>query len=62
MDYVSIGSDNGLSPVWHQAIIWNNAAHFETIFSEILNIKFFIHENTFENVACKMVDILSRGR
>ena len=23
-DITIIGSDNGLSPVWHQAIIWTN--------------------------------------
>ena len=26
------------------------------------NTKFFIHENAFENIVCKMVAILSRGR
>ena len=36
-----IGSDNGLSPEWHQAIIWTNAAilligPLETNLSEIL--------------------------
>ena len=36
-----IGSDNGLSPGWLQAIIWTNAeilliGHLETNFSEIL--------------------------
>ena len=38
----SIGSDNGLSPGWHQAIIWTNAGillirTLGTIFSEILS-------------------------
>ena len=42
-----IGSDNGLSPGWHQAIIWTNAGillieHLGTNFSEIL-----IKINTF---------------
>ena len=37
-----IGSDNGLLPGWHQAIIWTNAGifligPFVTNFSEILN-------------------------
>ena len=41
MDYVSIGSDNGLSPARRQAIICNNAVHFETIFSEILIKTYF---------------------
>ena len=36
-----IGSDNGLSPGWHQAIVWTNVAillieHLGTNFSEIL--------------------------
>ena len=25
VNYAIIDSDNGLSPVWHQAIIWTNA-------------------------------------
>ena len=38
---IIIGSDNGLSPGWHQAIIWTKAGIFligplGTIFSEIL--------------------------
>ena len=49
VNWVNIGSDNGLSPVWCQAIIWTNAGllpngtnlvKFETKY------KFFINENT----------------
>ena len=41
MNQVSIGSDNGLSPIRRQAIIWTNAGllsigPLETNFSEIL--------------------------
>ena len=25
LNWVIIGSDNGLSPIWHQVIIWTNA-------------------------------------
>ena len=62
MNQVSIGSDNGLSPIQRQAIIWTNAGllsigHLGTIFSEIL-----IHEHASENVVCEMAAILSRGR
>ena len=41
VNYTIIGSDNGLSPGWHQAIIWTNAGilfiePLGTNFSEIL--------------------------
>ena len=41
VNYAVIGSDNGLSPVWRQAIIWTNARllliePLGTNFSEIL--------------------------
>ena len=56
-----IGSDNGLSPRQHQAIIWTNAGILliETLgtnFSEILiRIQiFFILENALEIVVCEM--------
>ena len=52
-----IGSDNGLLPAWHQAIIWTNAGilftgSLGTNFNEILIkiYKFFIQQNAFENV------------
>ena len=52
-----IGSDNGLSPSRHQAIIWTIAGilligPLGTNFSEI-----FIEENAFENVVCEMAFI-----
>ena len=61
-----IGSDNGLSPRRHQAIIWTNAGilligPLGTKFSEILvKILSFIQENAFEKVVCEMAAILSR--
>ena len=50
---VSIGSDNGLLPIRHQAIIWTNAGilligRLGTNLSEILiEIHTFIQENAF---------------
>ena len=69
LNWVSIGSGNGLSPVWCQAITWTNADFLSTgplgtNFSEI-QIKMqnlLINENAFENVVCKMVAILLRWR
>ena len=58
-----MGSDNGLSPVWCQAIIWIHAEskpigiNFKEIW--IKNSNIFIKENTFENVDCKMSAIVS---
>ena len=59
-----IGSDNGLSPGRHQAIIWTNAGILlirilGTNFTEILikNWYIFIEENAFENVVCEMASI-----
>ena len=53
----SIGSDNGLSPIRRQAIIWTNAGLLSigplgTIFGEKNNqtTKLFIYENASENV------------
>ena len=51
-----IGSDNGLSPGWHQAIIWTNAGillfgPLGTNFNEI-SIKIYIH--SFKKVHFKM--------
>ena len=69
MNQVSIGSDNGLSPIPPQAIIWTDAGllsirPLETVFSEILtkNTKLFIHENASVNVVREEAAILSRGR
>ena len=54
--YATIGSDNGLSPVWHQAIIWTNAwilliGLLLTGFNEIF-IK--IHAFSFAKIHVKM--------
>ena len=61
------GSDNGLSPGRHQAIIWTNAGillirSLRTNFNEMLieNSNIFVHENAFESVVCEMASILSR--
>ena len=63
----TIGSDNGLLPGRHQAIIWTNAGilltgPLETKIQGSLNQNFyiFIQGNAFENVVCKMVAILSQ--
>ena len=58
-----IGSDNGLSPGRHQAIIWTNAGilligPLGTNFNR--NSYIFIQENPFETVVWKMAAILSR--
>ena len=57
LNWVSIDSDNGLSPGWHQAIIWNNSGIFlieplGTNFSENL-IK--IHVFSFKKMHLKML-------
>ena len=57
MNYGNMGSDNGLSPGRHQAIIWTNAGllsietlgtNFSEIVIEIQTV--FIQENVFENI------------
>ena len=62
-----IGSDNGLSPGWRQAIIWTNAGilligPLVTNFNEILvRIQTFsLKKNAINNVVCEMASILSR--
>ena len=55
-DLTTIGSDNGLSPGWRQAIIWTNAGlllieHLGTNFSEIL---IEIHIFSFRKMHLKM--------
>ena len=67
VNWVSIGSGNGLLPVLHLAITWTNGdilpiEPLGTKLSEILIEKLFIHENAFKYVVCEMVPILSRGR
>ena len=62
-----IGSENGLLPGRHQAIIWTNdgilligplVANFSEILVELYI--YFIPENAFENVLCKTGAILPR--
>ena len=66
VNYTIIGSDNGLSPGFCQAIIWLNAGILSigplvTNFSEIL-IETFIRKSAFYNVIYKMAAILSNRR
>ena len=62
-----IGSDNGLSPGWGQAIIWTNAGilligPLGTNFSKILiKIQTFSSKgNAFQDAVCEMLSILIR--
>ena len=59
-----IGSDNGLSPGWRQAIIWINVGilliRIKLQWNRNRNLHIFIQENAFESVVCKMAAILSR--
>ena len=59
---VIIVSDNGLSPIWPQAITWTNddilfigsfGNKIQLNFNQNVNI--FIQENAFENAVCKIV-------
>ena len=56
-ELTTIDSDNGLSPIRRQAIIWINAG---ILLIEPLRRTNFIQENVFENVVWKMAFILSR--
>ena len=67
LNWVIIGSDNGLSPVQRQAMIWTNAGilligPLGTNFSEILiGIQTFSFKKLhLKNVVCKVTSILSR--
>ena len=62
-----IGSDNGLSPDRHQAILWtiiwiivNWSLRNKIQSNFIQNANIFIKENAFENVICKTTAILSQ--
>ena len=61
---ISIGSDNGLSPIQHQAIIltvivnWTLRNKLQWNFNQ--NTK-CIQDNPSENIVCEMASILSRG-
>ena len=62
----TIGSDNGLSPDRHQAIIWTSARFCQLNPWEQTSVKFhrilyiFIDENAFEIVVWKLAAILPR--
>ena len=56
---VNIGSDNGLSPIRRQAIIWTNAGLL-SIKPLGTNFKLFINENAFKIIVCEMAAIVSR--
>ena len=69
VNQVSIGLDNGLSPIRRQTIIWTNAGllsvrplgtnKLQWILNQ--NTKLFIHENASENIVCEKAAILSGG-
>ena len=67
MNRISIGSDNGLSPIRRQAIIQTNAGLMSTgplgtnLSEIVIKIPNFIQENASENIVCEMAAILSRG-
>ena len=66
-EYANIGSDNGLSPIRRQAIIWTNVGilligPLGTQFNEtLIEIRTFSLKKMpiYENVVCKMAAILS---
>ena len=62
LNWVIIGSGNGLLPIRHQAITYTNAALLSIglFFSENWT-KFFIWENAFENVVCQNGDQFVQG-
>ena len=63
---MTIGSDNGLSPGRHQAIIWTNvdilsiAPQRTYQWNFIWNATIFIQENAFEHIVWEMAAILIR--
>ena len=67
VNWVSTGSDNGLSPIRRQAIILTNAGLLSigplgTNFSKILiKMQNFSFTKMHLNIVCKMAAILSRG-
>ena len=52
-----IGSNNGLSPIWHQAIIWTNAVSlsFEPLRTHFRKIVFQIQTYLFKKMHFKML-------
>ena len=64
VNWVRLGSGNGLLPIRHQAITWTNADTVNWTPRNKLwnqNTKFFINENAIEHVVCKRAAILSGG-
>ena len=61
-ELIVIGSDNGLSPGWRQAIIWTNAGNIvnKLQWNFNWNSNIFFQENVFESVVCEMLAMLSR--
>ena len=66
MNRVSIGSDNGLSPIRRQAtyqcwviVNWTPKNKLQWNFNQASNL--FTYENATENIVCEMTAILSRG-
>ena len=62
INQVNIGSDNALSPIRRQAIIWTDAGLLSIGPLRTNFTKLFIHENAFENIVCGMAAILSKER
>ena len=63
VNYANINSDNGLPPVWCQAIIWTIAhllSNNKLQWNFNHNTKILNQEIVFENVICEMAAILSR--
>ena len=66
MNWVSIGSGNGLSPVWYKYTLWTNAdvssvRPLGSSFNEILiKCKTFHYENAANNAIGKVVAIVAR--
>ena len=69
LHWATNGSDNGLSPVQLQAIIWTN--YLLIVNWALANISqwnlnktktIFNHKNQFDNVVCKITAILSRSQ
>ena len=63
MNWVSIGSGNGLAPNRRQWCCFINSALSNTLQWNLdLNYNIFYEENAFEDVVCEIAAILSRGR
>ena len=51
MNRISIGSDNGLSPIWHQAIISTNA-RLLAVGPSVTKLRWNFNQNTFHSQNC----------